>query len=156
MAEQQARRDFVKYTFFKVDPKWRAPLRLLGGRYSEYTAYREGRPAADKMKGEFAAVLGEFSGGVAVSCYSLVGTRGDADFLLWMVSPDLEGINGLSAALNRTELGQFLSVPYSYLGMTRRSPYVVDHRHEGAGWGRGGAADGGAEVSVYVPVHQDA
>ena len=124
---QQARRDFVKYTFFKVGPKWRAPLRLEG----PASVYWENRLQPDKMKAEFAAVLGEFAGRVAVSSYSLVGTRGDADFLLWMVSPDLEGINGLSAALNRTELGAFLSVPYSYLGMTRRSPYVAEHRHEG-------------------------
>ena len=151
MAEQQARRDFVKYTFFKADPKWRAPLGLLGGKYSEYTKYRESRPAPDQMKAEFAAVLGEFGGGVAVSSYSLVGTRGDADFLLWMVSPDLEGINGLSAALNRTELGAFLSVPYSYLGMTRRSPYVAEHRHEGQDGGGGGLRMAGRKYLFMYP-----
>ena len=138
-SEQEGRRDFVKYTFFKL---------------ADRRGYRIGD--SGDLKAEFAAVLGEFAGRVAVSSYSLVGMRGDADFLLWMVSPTLEGINELSAALNRTALGAFLATPYSYLGMTRRSPYVVDHRHEGQDGGGGGAADGGAEVFVYVSVHQDA
>ncbi len=43
---EQARRDFVKYSFFKVDPEWR---RL---------------PAKERQdsKAQFAEVLGEFSG----------------------------------------------------------------------------------------------
>ncbi len=125
--EQQSRRDFVKYTFFKVDPKWRAPARydFVGPEISE------NRPSPAKMKAEFASVLDEFADRVDVSSYSLVGTRGDADLMLWMVSPTLEAINELAAQLNRTALAPFLSTPYSYLAMTRRSPYVVNHRHEG-------------------------
>ena len=113
--EQQTRRDFVKYSLFKVDPKWR------------------GTPLDQRRAGkqEFASVLDEFADRVDVSSYSLVGTRGDADMMLWMVSPTLEAINELAAQLNRTALAPFLSTPYSYLAMTRRSPYVVNHRHEG-------------------------
>ena len=113
--EQQTRRDFVKYSLFKVDPQWRG------------IAEDERRQG----KREFAAVLDEFADRVDVSSYSLVGTRGDADMMLWMVSPTLEAINELSAQINRTALAPFLSTPYSYLAMTRRSPYVVNHRHEG-------------------------
>ena len=113
--DEQTRRDFVKYSFFKVDPKWR----LL--------------PSEQRSDGkmQFAQVLDEFSDRVAMSSYSLVGTRGDADFLLWKVSPSLEAINELMAQLNRTSLAPYLTSSYSYLAMTRRSPYVADHRHEG-------------------------
>ena len=121
--EQQTRRDFVKYTFFKVDPKWRTHARGF--------LYVDPEQERRQFKREFASVIGEFSDRVAVSSYSLVGTRGDADLMLWMVSPTLEAINELSAQLNRTELAAYLTTPYSYLAMTRRSPYVVNHRHEG-------------------------
>ena len=121
--EQQTRRDFVKYTFFKVNPKWRTHAR--GIQYANLEQERR------QWKREFASVIDEFSDRVDVSSYSLVGTRGDADLMLWMVSPTLEAINDLSAQLNRTELAAYLTTPYSYLAMTRRSPYVVNHRHEG-------------------------
>ncbi len=112
---QEGQRDFVKYTFYKVSPEWR---RL---------------PAEDRerSKAQFGTVLAEFSDRIAISSYSLVGTRGDVDFMLWKVSPELEAVNELCAQLNRTELGGYLNMPYSYLAMTRHSPYVDDHRHEG-------------------------
>ena len=113
--EQPVRRDFVKYSFFKVALEWR---QLPEGQR------REG-------KAQFAEVLEEFSGRVAMSSYSLVGTRGDVDLMLWKVSPSLEAINELMAQVNRTALAPYLTMPHSYLAMTRRSPYVVDHRHEG-------------------------
>jgi len=66
-----------------------------------------------------------------MSSYSMVGTRGDADFLLWKVSEELEAINELMARVNHTDLAPYLTMPYSYLAMTRRSPYIDDHKHEG-------------------------
>ena len=109
------RRDFVKYTFFRVQPEWR----------------RLASAERDAGKDEFAAVAAEFADRVSLNTYSLVGTRGDVDFMLWGVSPELERINELAAQLNRTRLGGYLETPHSYLGMTRRSPYIDDHRHEG-------------------------
>ena len=110
-----ARRDFVKYTFYQVAPEWR---RL---------------PAGERAAGkdEFAAVAAEYADRLALNTYTLVGARGDADFMLWGVSPRLETINELAAQLNRTRLAGYLHTPYSYLGMTRRSPYIDEHRHEG-------------------------
>ena len=137
--EQQTRRDFVKYSLFKVDPHWRA----ISG---------EERRAG---KQEFAAVLDEFSDRVSVSSYSMVGTRGDADLMLWMVSPTLEAINELAAQINRTALAPFLSTPYSYLAMTRRSPYVVNHRHERAGGRVIDHAYRGPQVPVRLSIRQD-
>ena len=111
---QEGRRDFVKYSFFKVDPAWR---RLP-------TEERE------QSKREFAEVVAESSGEMAMASYSLVGTRADADLMLWKISPTLEAISGLMAQINRTELGRFLHTPHSYLAMTRPSPYVDEHRHQ--------------------------
>ena len=109
------RRDFVKYTFYRVQPEWR---RL---------------PAAEREAGkdEFAAVAAEHSDRVALNTYTLVGARGDTDFMLWGVCPELEPINEMAARLNGTRLGGYLETPHSYLGMTRRSPYIDDHQHEG-------------------------
>lgn len=112
---QQGSRDFVKYSFFKVSPEWR---RLPPGE-RQYS------------KSEFAGVVAEFSDRVTMASYSLVGTKSDADFMLWKISPTLEAVNELLAQLNRTELGKFLGMSHSYLAMTRRSPYVDQHQHEG-------------------------
>ena len=112
---QEEARDFVKYSFYKVDPRWR----------------QLPREQRQRGKEEFAATLAEFTGRIAMSSYSLVGTRGDVDFMLWKVSRSLEAIDELLAQLNGTELAGYLHTPHSYLAMTRRSPYVDDHRHEG-------------------------
>ena len=113
-------RDFVKHSFFKVSSEWR---RLPPGE-------------REHSKKQFSEVVAEFSDSIAIGSYSLVGTRGDADFMLWKISRELEAVNQLMAQLNRTELGGHLEVTHSYLSMTRRSPYVDEHEHkeqEGAG-----------------------
>ena len=111
---QEGRRDFVKYSFFKVDPAWR----------------RLPPEEREQSKREFAEVVAESSRGMTMASYSLVGTRADVDLLLWKVSPTLEAISGLMAQINRTELGKYLHQPHSYLAMTRPSPYVDQHRHD--------------------------
>jgi chlorite dismutase len=63
--------------------------------------------------------------------YSTLGTRGDADFVLWMVSEDLDDFLRLQAAVLGTTMGGHLATPYSYLSMTKRSQYVDKHVHAG-------------------------
>ena len=109
------RRDFVKYTFYKVQSEWR--------RLPDHER--------EAGKNEFAAVAAEYSDRVALNTYTLVGARGDTDFMLWGVCPELEPINELAAQLNQTRLGGYLDTPHSYLAMTRRSPYIDHHQHEG-------------------------
>lgn len=108
-------RQFVKYSFFKVDPQWR---RL---------------PDDERTSGksEFAAVVEETAGHTFIRSYSLVGLRGDADFLLWQSADSLESIQETATNLSATGLGRYLTQPYSYLAMTRRSAYVGKHRHAG-------------------------
>ena len=108
-------RQFVKYSFYRVDPQWR---RLPD---DERTA----------GKSEFAAVVEETAGHTFLRSYSLVGLRGDADFLLWQSADSLESIQETATNLLATGLGSYLTQPYSYLAMTHRSAYVGKHRHAG-------------------------
>ena len=111
--EPKGKRDFVKYSFFKVSPEWRSLS----------------QDRRDRSKREFADAIGEFSDRVTMASYSLVGTRGDADLMLWKISPELDAIDQLMSQLNRTELAAHLTIPHSFLAMTRRSPYVDQHQH---------------------------
>jgi chlorite dismutase len=66
-----------------------------------------------------------------------LGTRGDADFMLWMVSERLEDFQELHSAVLHTGMGAYLDTPYSFLAMTKRSQYVDKHVHaDGDGEGR--------------------
>jgi chlorite dismutase len=101
------RRNYVKYTFVKVDPAWR---RLPA----------EER-AADKR--EFAAACREFGEDHFLRTYSLVGTRGDCDLMVRAVAHELEPIHELHVLLNQSGLMRWADIPYSYLAMTKESPY---------------------------------
>ena len=109
-------RQFVRYAFYRVMPEWRRRSAVLR--------------AEDRA--EFAAVVEEMAGrdGVILRSYSLVGTRGDADLMLWSVSERLEEFQELAARLNATALAAYLEQPYSYFAMTKRSSYVERHVHE--------------------------
>src|SRR5881409_3618909 len=100
-------RQVVRYAFYKLDPAWR---RLPAD-----------RQAAAKL--EFGETLEHYAGKLLLRPYSLVGIRGDCDFLLWQVAETLETLVDLQGALNHTDLGAYLSQPYSYVAMTRRSIY---------------------------------
>lgn len=102
------RRQIVKFSFYRVDPAWR------------------GRDAADREadKGELAAVVDAFSNRLQVRSYSIVGMRGDADLLLWQIGESLDDVQRLASAINATSMGRYLTMPYSYLAMTRPSVYV--------------------------------
>ena len=101
------RRQVVRFAFYKLDNAWR---RLSAE-----------RQAASKI--EFGETIESFNGHLLLRPYGLVGIRGDCDFLLWQVAEDLDSLVALQTALNRTDLGAYLALPYSYLAMTRRSIY---------------------------------
>src|SRR5213083_2781360 len=100
-------RQVVRYAFYKLDPAWR---RLPPERQAA-------------AKTEFAETIESFAGRLLLRPYGLVGIRGDCDFLLWQVAENLDALVALQTALNRTDLGAYLAIPYSYLAMTRRSIY---------------------------------
>jgi len=100
-------RNYVKYTFLRVDPAWRR-------RSAE-------ERAADKA--EFAAACGEFAEDHYLRAYSLVGTRGDCDLMIRAIAPGLDPIHELHVLLNQSGLMRFAEVAYSYLAVTKESPY---------------------------------
>jgi chlorite dismutase len=108
------KQQFVSFPIYKLEPVWR--------RLSE-TERRKG-------KAEFCDVIESWQNRMILLAYSLVGIRGDSDFFLWRVSYNLEDFEQMSAQLMNTGLGKYLSVPYSYLSMTRRSIYVEEHAKE--------------------------
>jgi chlorite dismutase len=107
-AQAATSRQLVKYTFFQVDPAWRhlpAERRAAG-------------------KAEFAAIVQRHAAEMPVRSYSTVGTRGDVAFCLRMWSPEVEAFTALHAQLAASDLGRYLTQPYSYLAVLRKSVYV--------------------------------
>jgi chlorite dismutase len=100
-------RNYVKYTFLKVDPAWRR------------------RTPAERMadKTEFAAACREFAEDHYLRAYSLVGTRGDCDLMVRAIAGALDPLHELHVLLNQSGLMRFADVPYSYLAMMKESPY---------------------------------
>ena len=115
-------RQYIRYLFYKARPSWR-----------QLSA--DDRAAA---RAELLNALEPFAERLAVlRAYSTIGTRGDADFLLWMVTERLEDFQELQAAVLRSSMGAHLDTPYSYLAMTRRSQYVDRHVHADGSEGEG-------------------
>lgn len=100
-----------RYLTLAVTPEWR---RLDENERSE-------------QKREFARAARD--GSVKVHSYSLVGTRADADLLLWCVADDLEPIRELESRLAGTRLWSYATRPYAYLAARRKSPYLGEHAH---------------------------
>lgn len=114
-AQQPPKRQYVNFVFYKIDPAWR---RL---------------PEDERTKGkqEFLRAVEDYTGKVLVIAYSAVGIRGDCDIMLWRISYELELFQEMTTKILASGLGKYLTTPYSYLSMTKRSIYVDHHTHEG-------------------------
>ena len=108
------KRQYVNFLFYKVDPAWR---RL---------------PESERTQGkqEFIRAVEDYAGKVMVIPYSTVGIRGDCDLMLWRISYELELFQEMSSKMLASGLGKYLTTPYSYLSITKRSIYVDHHTHE--------------------------
>ena len=103
----QTSRQFVKFTLYKVDASWR----------------RLAPEERARAKRELCQAVEAFGDRMLVRTYSLAGLRGDADFLIWLVSDRLDEFQALHRRVFSTAMGPHLTVAYSYLSMTRRSIY---------------------------------
>jgi chlorite dismutase len=101
-------RQFVHFSFYKLDPAWR----------------RLPEAEQDVSRAELAATIESFGDRFALRSYTVAGLRPDADFMLWKVSERLEDFQELSTAVMSTTMGGYLTTPHAYLSMTRRSQYV--------------------------------
>ncbi|HEV8670640.1 MAG TPA: chlorite dismutase family protein [Candidatus Limnocylindria bacterium] len=124
--------ELYRYLTLAVTPEWR---RL-----------DESERAAQKA--EFARAASHAT--VRVHAYSLVGTRGDADLLLWCVGDDLDALRDLEQRLASTTLWSYSTRPYAYLAARRRSPYLGGHEHAGGEHARGTAGPVGDLPYVVV------
>ncbi|MGH7666267.1 MAG: chlorite dismutase family protein [Candidatus Dormibacteria bacterium] len=115
-ASKAASRQLVRFAFYQVMPEWR---RLEAAQKAE-------------QRRELAQVLHRHNARLLVRTYSLVGTRGDADLMIWAVSEESERIQELFADINHSALAGYLRCPHSYTSMTKRSIYV-DPDHPNAG-----------------------
>ncbi len=107
------RRQYVNFAFYKLDPAWR----------------RLSAEERTRGKCQFIDAVKTYEPEMLVIPYSLVGIRGDCDFMLWRISYELPKFQEMSAQLLSTDLGKYLTTPYSYLSMTKRSIYVREHTH---------------------------
>lgn len=107
------RRQYINFSFYKIDPAWR---RL---------------PEDERTNGkqEFLRAVEEYAGKVLVVAYSLIGIRGECDIMLWRISYELDLFQEMTAKLLASGLGRYLTTPYSYLSITKRSVYVDHHSH---------------------------
>ncbi len=104
-----ADRQYVKFSFFKLDNAFR---RLP-----------DDRQRAAKL--EFVSTIRQFNRRMLLRSYTLVGLRGDADFMLWQVAASAEPFQELMTAILSTSLAPYLEMPYSLFAITRRSIYDI-------------------------------
>jgi chlorite dismutase len=110
-SEERLPAQYINYLFFKLDPEWR----------------RLSDEERERGKEEFLCAAEEHEGSILLRSFSLMGLRSDADFMLWRIGYDLDAFEAMSAALMKTGLGKYLTVTYSYFGLSRRSIYVGEH-----------------------------
>jgi chlorite dismutase len=109
---KKIRQQVVRFAFFKVMPEWR---RLSPGERAEH-------------KRAFADVMEKWNipGECRNISYSTVGLRGDADFCIWSICYSVDQLNQMMAELMATPLGGYVTNPYHFLSMTKRSQYSLD------------------------------
>jgi len=114
--QSQEGRQLVSFSFYKLESAW----------------HRLPQSVRHKQAGELAAVIQGARKKLLVLTYSLIGMKGQADFLVWAVGRNLEELQGMSVAVRQTAMAGYLSVPCSYLSMTKRSTYVdkLDPEHQ--------------------------
>lgn len=112
---EEARRQVVSFTFYKVRPEWR---RLQAAEKQEY-------------RREFGAALARWadSDEMSVLTYSTVGLRADCHMMLWRVCYSLEQLQTMQAELLKTRFGGYIEPAHSFIGMTRRSQYKIGQDH---------------------------
>lgn len=115
-------RQFLNYAFYKLSPEFR----------------RLSKPERDEIRAEFEAAVEKWldapaEKGRILRTYSLVGTRSEVDFMLWRIAFDVRDFNEAQSLLNQTRLMGYLTQPYNFISMQKRSQYV--NRVEGSGHG---------------------
>src|SRR3954465_3779996 len=101
-------RQFVNFAFYKLDPAFR--------RLDDHEKIQ--------ARSEFLKLFEKPRAGLMCLTYSTVGLRPECDFLLWRISGSPGAGQGQARAINKTRLGAYLTTPFSFLSMTKRSMYI--------------------------------
>lgn len=109
-AKPKVKRQFVNFAVYKIDPAWR----------------RLSRKERERGKEQFEQTIELFQSRkrCQILTFSTMGMRADGDFLLWVISEELEALQELATAVSRTEIGKYLVRSHSFLAMTKRSMYL--------------------------------
>jgi chlorite dismutase len=107
-------RQFVNFMFFRIDRAFRS---------LDATTKSE-------AKREFAEIIKRHTGPMMVLPYSTVGLKSGVDFMLWRIGYDLDPFQQMVADINKSVLGRYTDIPFSYFSMTKHSQYVDEHVHE--------------------------
>src|SRR5215475_1811440 len=104
-----SKRQYLRFAFYKIDPLWR-----------RLTAQEQ----ADQKR-ELLETIEGFNRRMLLRPYSLMGTRADAELLLWQIAETPQPFQELATAIARTAMGSYLQIVYSYFSQTKRSIYEI-------------------------------
>ncbi|MBI4355979.1 MAG: chlorite dismutase family protein, partial [Candidatus Omnitrophica bacterium] len=109
-------RQFVNFRFLSVLPAWRQ------------------LPPAERQAGKraFVQVVDEYRKQMMIYTYATLGLKAGCDFLLWRIGADPAAFQEMAGRLLHTPLGAYVTVPHSFLSMTKRSQYIdkLDPDHQ--------------------------
>jgi chlorite dismutase len=104
---------YATYWLYKLDLAYtRLPEEAQRDGKAQFLAAFEGRAKSVKVRG----------------VYSMVGLRGDADLLIWVLGPDLDAIQQMAVALRKSGLGRYLTQVETYVGVTTAARYDPEHQ----------------------------
>ncbi len=110
-----AGRQYVRFAFYKLDPLWR---RLDPDQRSD-------------QKRALVAAISSIQRRMIVRPYSLIGTRADAEFLLWQIAESPDAFQDVATTIASTRMGSYLNLVQSFFSQTKRSVYDIGVReHE--------------------------
>ncbi len=135
-ADAEHPRQFVNFSFYKLDPQFRR----------QFTSEQR----AESVE-EFAGVVENAKHKFLIYPYSNLGLRSEVDFLLWRISYRLEDFEEMTAAMLRTTLGAYLETPQSFLAMTGKSIYVDEEGDDDALDARHKIVIGGGKYVFVYP-----
>ncbi|MBZ0292035.1 MAG: chlorite dismutase family protein [Anaerolineae bacterium] len=107
--QQLVKRQYVRFAFYSLDPAWR----------------RLPAPEQADQKRELLDVIQSFNRRMLLRPYSLMGTRADAELLLWQIAESPLPFRELASAIAATRMGGYLTLSYSYFSQTKRSIYEI-------------------------------
>jgi len=98
---------FMQYLTYRLDPAWR--------RLPDEERVCRSTELAETIEGQV---------GITTHAYSLTGLKAGRDLLLWRHATDLAALQMAAATIHRTELGRYLAIADSYIGLIGSSTYT--------------------------------